>query len=278
VSGIQDIFGEYARMRNNGLDTRTALQAMRGAIERLNKTEREELARLLRAWETSELASPEPELEPEPEPELPPSPSSTGIRKIAPIKPQEQPQTDKLEETQPERDATMAWVSCPSCGKTNQRHEVFCYACGHLLEPLQSAHNTRHFSDADTEKLGTQFFGKDSVLAVRVRGTAESFELRPQNVGHEIIIGRSTPGSPIVPDIDLGGKQGADYGVSRMHANLAYDESQHVILISDLGSANGTFINGERLVAREVRVLRHGDELRLGRMVVMVSFRHPAVP
>ncbi len=272
MSGTQEIFGEYARMRNNGLDTRAALQAMRGAIEHLNKSEREELASLLRAWESNEQHLPEPEPEPEP------PTSSTGIKKIAPIQPVTQVQTDKLDEAQSERDATMAWVSCPNCGKTNQRHEIFCYACGHLLEPLQSAHNTRHFGDADTEKIGKQFFGPDSVLGVRVRGTAESVELRPQNINHEIIIGRSTPGSPIVPDIDLVGKQGADYGVSRMHANLSYDTIQNVILISDLGSANGTFLNGERLVAKEVRVLRHGDELRLGHMVVMISFRHPALP
>ena len=47
-------------------------------------------------------------------------------------------------------------------------------------------------------------------------------------------------------------------------------------LVSDLGSANGSFINGQRLLAKEIRVLRHGDELRLGKLVMTVSFRHPA--
>lgn len=270
MSGIQEIFGEYARMRNNGLDAKSALQAMRGAIERLNKTEREELAKRLRAWETGTLKMPEPEPEP--------PPPAAGIKKIAPIKPPVKMETDELDATKPERDATMAWVSCPNCGKTNQRHEVFCYACGQLLEPLQSAHSTQHFADADLSTVGKEFFGEDSVLAIRVRGSIEAVELRPQHITHEIIIGRSTPGSPIVPDVDLLDKQGADYGVSRMHANIIYDAEQAVLLISDLGSANGTFINGEKLVAKEVRVLRHGDELRLGKMVVKVSFRHPARP
>ncbi|MCB9450524.1 MAG: FHA domain-containing protein [Anaerolineaceae bacterium] len=272
MNDIQEIFGEYARMRNNGLDTRTTLQAMRGAIERLNKAQREELASLLRDWEENDYLASEIEHE-----EAPPPPSIKKISRIKPINEAEAP-SDPADTTQPERGETMSWVSCPNCGKTNQRHEVFCYACGQLLEPLQGAHTTQHFSEADSNSLGRQFFGPDSVLAIRVRGTAESTELRPQYVNHEIIIGRSIPGSPIVPDVDLSDKHAADQGVSRMHANLTYDPEQNVILVSDLGSANGSYLNGERLVAKEVRVLRHGDELRLGRLVVLVSFRHPAIP
>ena len=47
------------------------------------------------------------------------------------------------------------------------------------------------------------------------------------------------------------------------------------VLVSDLGSANGSFINGQRMMPKEVRVLRHGDELRLGKLVLLASFRHP---
>jgi pSer/pThr/pTyr-binding forkhead associated (FHA) protein len=39
-----------------------------------------------------------------------------------------------------------------------------------------------------------------------------------------------------------------------------------------MNSANGTFVNGQRLHPQEVRVLRHGDELRLGRMVFQTLF------
>ncbi len=29
---------------------------------------------------------------------------------------------------------------------------------------------------------------------------------------------------------------------------------------------------------KEVRILRHGDELRLGKLVLAISFRHPSSP
>ncbi|WP_073259260.1 FHA domain-containing protein [Cryptosporangium aurantiacum] len=56
----------------------------------------------------------------------------------------------------------------------------------------------------------------------------------------------------------------ADYGnVSRRHAELMISAGMPVVV--DLGSANGTFVNGERIVPREPRVLRHGDNLQFAR-------------
>jgi pSer/pThr/pTyr-binding forkhead associated (FHA) protein len=41
----------------------------------------------------------------------------------------------------------------------------------------------------------------------------------------------------------------------------------------DLGSTNGSFINDQRLVAHQPRILRDGDILRLGSLVVQVNFK-----
>lgn len=58
-----------------------------------------------------------------------------------------------------------------------------------------------------------------------------------------------------------------DTTVSRVHAGL---ESTGVgWILSDLGSRNGTFVNGDRLVGE--RRLRHGDKLRIG--AVQIVFR-----
>ena len=48
--------------------------------------------------------------------------------------------------------------------------------------------------------------------------------------------------------------------VSRRHAHIAVHEQG--VTIEDLGSHNGTFVNGERLAA--ARPLAHGDEIRIG--------------
>src|SRR5688500_1826988 len=59
-------------------------------------------------------------------------------------------------------------------------------------------------------------------------------------------------------DITLG-----DPDVSRRHAEIQVSNGD--ILINDLGSTNGTFVNGERI--DQPRSLRDGDEVRIGAVV-----------
>ncbi len=54
-------------------------------------------------------------------------------------------------------------------------------------------------------------------------------------------------------------------GVSRRHARLSLQSGQY--FLHDLGSSNGTFLNGERL--GQARPLKHGDQIRLGRTVTL---------
>jgi pSer/pThr/pTyr-binding forkhead associated (FHA) protein len=58
---------------------------------------------------------------------------------------------------------------------------------------------------------------------------------------------------------------GHDDTVSRLHAVL--ENLGHAWSIRDLGSRNGTHLNGERIAAE--RVLRSGDEVRIGRSRLM---------
>ena len=55
--------------------------------------------------------------------------------------------------------------------------------------------------------------------------------------------------------------------VSRVHAELGIVEGR--LTIEDRGSRNGTYVNGDKIVGRVE--LRHGDELRIGREVIIVS-------
>ncbi len=272
---IKEIFTEYSRMRDNGLDAKTALNVLRPHIEVLSKSDREELANLMRARETLQSVYQHASPAPVPPYQTPlPAPSATKP-KVAAIKPIAPPPMPEAPKTQVADGEVVTWVNCPNCGKTNQRHEVFCYSCGHLLEPVKGAYDTRPLQDKDNQPLDSEFFGTDSVLVLRVRGSTDSYEIRPQKSDQEMVIGRSTKGSVLAPDIDLTNKQGADLGVSRLHVSVRYDADHNTVLISDLGSANGTFMNGQRIAPKEVRVLRHGDELRLGKLVMMASFRHP---
>jgi pSer/pThr/pTyr-binding forkhead associated (FHA) protein len=50
-----------------------------------------------------------------------------------------------------------------------------------------------------------------------------------------------------------------DASVSSHHAEIVFEGGQHHL--NDLGSTNGTFVNGEQISAA---ILRHGDEVRFG--------------
>jgi len=62
-----------------------------------------------------------------------------------------------------------------------------------------------------------------------------------------------------------------DGGVSRHHAAVTWDNSSGSYRIMDLGSRNGTVVNGERLLAP--RLLDRGDKIHLGvETILRVSF------
>jgi len=52
-----------------------------------------------------------------------------------------------------------------------------------------------------------------------------------------------------------------DRSVSRMHAQI--DEAQGKLFLYDLNSTNGTYVNGQRIIAEE-REIKEGDEIQIG--------------
>ena len=74
--------------------------------------------------------------------------------------------------------------------------------------------------------------------------------------GPEIIIGRDNTSSLMINDAE----------VSRKHTRLVWQSLGYVV--EDLGSTNGTFVNGQRLTAPFV--LRGGETISLGENIVLV--------
>jgi len=61
---------------------------------------------------------------------------------------------------------------------------------------------------------------------------------------------------------------GLDAGVSRMHAALQLQDGE--VMIVDLGSSNGTRVNGVELLPNRPQPLHDGDELELGALQIRV--------
>jgi pSer/pThr/pTyr-binding forkhead associated (FHA) protein len=80
--------------------------------------------------------------------------------------------------------------------------------------------------------------------------------------GNATLIGRGNPKQGVEPEIDLG-IHPADRGVSTQHAVLRIHDS--VLTITDLGSTNGTYLNGDnRLAEGEETPLADGDRIHVG--------------
>lgn len=118
-----------------------------------------------------------------------------------------------------------------------------------------------------TVRWGSVFLGKSAQLAIRIRGHAEPVQIE---VRDRFIIGRFHARSAEKPDLDLNKFSGYFHGVSRRHAAILKDEN--MLQVEDLGSANGTYLNGTRLLPYQPRILRDGDELCLGHMVLRVYY------
>jgi pSer/pThr/pTyr-binding forkhead associated (FHA) protein len=58
--------------------------------------------------------------------------------------------------------------------------------------------------------------------------------------------------------------------VSRRHAKIHQKGTR--FFIEDVGSANGTFLNGKRLTPYLPHPLQEGDELQLGKLQMAVDF------
>jgi pSer/pThr/pTyr-binding forkhead associated (FHA) protein len=87
----------------------------------------------------------------------------------------------------------------------------------------------------------------------------------------EVNIGRLDPASASFPDIDLTSDGGLEKGVSRRHAKITRRGSE--VFIEDLGSINGTFLNRKKLTPYLPQVLKSGDELQLGKLILRVNFQ-----
>jgi DNA-binding CsgD family transcriptional regulator len=88
----------------------------------------------------------------------------------------------------------------------------------------------------------------------------------------EIVRGASGSPIPIRDAIVLGRDVGCEgrfpvEGVSRRHARIVCD--RHLLRLVDLGSRNGTFLNGRKVETAE---LRSGDEIRIGPVVLRLRF------
>jgi len=136
---------------------------------------------------------------------------------------------------------------CPTCGSANAPEANFCSVCGNALERPEAEHTETH----PIVSVGDD----DQPLLVVIRGTnaGSRFALDPKVT----TIGRH-PDSTVFLD---------DVTVSRRHAEVRAEDAHYVV--SDVGSLNGTYLNGDRV---DVHELSEGDQLQVGKYRLVFAF------
>jgi hypothetical protein len=120
---------------------------------------------------------------------------------------------------------------------------------------------------------GVDRFDETMILRLDVEGANTPILLSPKG---ETSLGRRDPATGTMPDVDFTAFAGYRLGVSRKHAILRLNDKH--LEVFDLGSSNGTAINGVKLAAHHPQPLRDGDTLTLGKMNMRILYQQTKKP
>lgn len=169
-------------------------------------------------------------------------------------------------------------VKCQFCQTTHVDNTIFCSECGfYLLEdtgretdPLDSAEMNQviHASEDPGIVGSLQRGGESLAIRLKIGSSSREVEMPLSVITH---LGRVDAASSVFPEVDLSDDSNISHGVSRRHARIL--KQAGMVVIEDMGSINGTFVNGKRLDPYLPEVLNDGDILQLGRLLIEVKIR-----
>ena len=165
-------------------------------------------------------------------------------------------------------------IQCVHCQAANLQGTFICAQCGKIVDVLPPEKQTRVLAGTSMFGFSEDHFDDNSTLVLRTLQQKRAFQLSAEQLASEPVMGRNTPGYNVRAELDLSVCDGETLGVSRQHCRLIYDAENHLVKIKDLNSQNGTKINGQKLRPGEIRVLRHGDKLRLGKLELGITILH----
>jgi pSer/pThr/pTyr-binding forkhead associated (FHA) protein len=168
-------------------------------------------------------------------------------------------------------------ITCPNCQNKEIEGALFCRVCGAQLVATEGS-TTQSIKQLPPSGRLEPVEGLSPDTYLPILGDAivslhilDAGQILPLSGREEYTLGRSAEGQSILPDIDLTSYRAYERGVSRMHACIKIVNRQATI--TDLGSVNGTQINGKKITPNQGYPLKHGDILTLGRLKLQVLLR-----
>lgn len=188
----------------------------------------------------------------------------------------------------PDSPASPGHQKCGTCGHLNRVGVLICENCGtSLIAAAATILGTQKFdknpvapaaSAADPKlntaevnallSAGAALFDETMILRLEVEGSPTPILVYPRE---ETSLGRRDPAGGTIPDVDLTSYAAYRMGVSRRHAILKLADAR--LQLVDLGSSNGTMLNGVKLAPHQPRTLHDGDTIMLGKMNLRVIYQ-----
>lgn len=167
-------------------------------------------------------------------------------------------------------------IVCPNCHNKELPGAYFCSECGtqlvalnflgtHLINkpPVDFAAPIHNDTDIPTHR--SVIKNRDPKISLHLVDSGKVLHLSDRK---DFTLGRAIEGQSILPDVDLSSYDAFSQGVSRMHSSLRIANEQ--VYLMDLGSSNGTRLNGQKIVPHVEYTLKHGDLIVLGKMKIQV--------
>ena len=158
--------------------------------------------------------------------------------------------------------------TCSACGLATVLEAATCSRCGADLSDLNRTiilPPLAHIPTITGDIREALIYDQTAIVL-----TIGNNELKLPIAG-SLTIGRGSAAlDPIQPHVDLAPYRGWATGISRQHIEIR--RKGMLVYVIDLGSTNGTSLNGRRVEPGTLRLLRNGDELYLSRLRILVKF------
>ncbi len=179
------------------------------------------------------------------------------------------------DQAQPEKPLSLPDESarCRACGATIAALDRHCPQCGAELPPVDHVYDTpstipmkRVPRTVAVEGEGRSHFKPHDVALLQFLPSGVCYKV---DIRDALVLGRTT-NPPPAGVLDLTELNAMAHGVSRRHCAL--QRRGEFLVVTDLASVNGTYLNDQKLMPFVEYVVSHGDRLILGTLHLVIFF------